>query len=73
MHFNFETALFLGLQVLFLVTNLVFTMISMLGGESYFGTGYFAAILGCAVLSYLAMTRVLSDINYLTFIANNKL
>ncbi|MGI9479131.1 MAG: exopolysaccharide Pel transporter PelG [Hyphomicrobiaceae bacterium] len=65
--------LFLGLQTLFLVTNLSFTMISLLGGESYLGTGYFAAILGCAVLSYFAMLRVLADINYLTFIANNKL
>ena len=65
--------LFLGLQVLFLVTNLGFTMISLLGGESYLGTGYFTAILGCAVLSYFAMIRVLNDINYLTFIANNRL
>ncbi|MFY0611368.1 MAG: exopolysaccharide Pel transporter PelG [Hyphomicrobiaceae bacterium] len=65
--------LFLNLQIIFLLTSLLFTIISTLGGESYLGVGYFAAILISAMLSYFAMIRVLNDINFLTFISNNKL
>lgn len=65
--------LFYFLQLAFLMTNGLFTLISLLGGERYLGTGYFCAALICAVLSYFAMIRVLKNLNYLTFIANNKI
>lgn len=62
---------FLGLQVMFLVTNLTLTLVTIALGEDYYGIGYFLACLSTSYLAYRSARRTFADLNYLTFIGNN--
>lgn len=61
----------LALQVLFLVSNGVFTYLSMRMGFAYYGYGYFLASLLAFMASFLAIARFVNDLPYQTFVANN--
>lgn len=63
--------LFLGLQVAFLVLNFGLSILSVWGGEDYYGTGYFLACLIASFFAYVLAERTFANLNYLTFIGNN--
>ena len=63
--------LFLVLQIAFLGLNLGLSVLSVAGGEDYYGTGYFLACLIASLFAYVMAERTFTDLNYLTFIGNN--
>lgn len=63
--------LFLMLQVVFLLLNLGLSMLSLAGGEDFYGTGYFLACLIASLIAYVMAERTFANLNYLTFIGNN--
>lgn len=64
-------ALFLALQLLFLLLNLGLTAITIRLGEDFFGVGYFLACLIVSFAAYILAVSTFKRLNYLTFIGNN--
>ena len=62
---------YLILQVLFLVLNGGFAMLSLRLGEDFYGTGYFAACLIAAAFAYRMAETTFGRLNFLTFLGNN--
>jgi polysaccharide biosynthesis protein PelG len=64
-------AVFLLLQLVFLVLNggLTFALLAL--GPNYLGLGFLAASAISALIAYLALAKTLHRLEYLTFIANN--
>ncbi len=56
---------------LFLITNAVFTLITLRLGFAYYGYGYFAAALLTAVVTCIVLARHILDLPYQTFVLNN--
>lgn len=59
------------LQVLFLVTNGLFTYISMRMGFSYYGFGYFLAALTSFAATFLVVAYYVGRLPYQTFVVSN--
>jgi uncharacterized membrane protein len=64
-------AVFLMLQLVFLVLNAGLTFVLLPLGSNYLGLGFLAASAISALIAYLALARTLYRLEYLTFIANN--
>ena len=64
-------AVFLMLQLAFLVLNAGLTFVLLPLGSNYLGLGFLAASAISALIAYLALARTLYRLDYLTFIANN--
>jgi polysaccharide biosynthesis protein PelG len=64
-------ALFLVLQLIFLVLNGGLTFVLLALGPNYLGLGFLTASAVSALIAYLALARTLYRLEYLTFIANN--
>jgi polysaccharide biosynthesis protein PelG len=64
-------AVFLVLQMIFLVLNAGLTYVLLGLGANYLGLGFLAASTISALIAYLALARTLHRLDYLTFIANN--
>jgi uncharacterized membrane protein len=64
-------ALFLVLQLIFLVLNGGLTFLLLALGPNYLGLGFLAASTLSALAANLALARTLYRLEYLTFIANN--
>ncbi len=64
-------AVFLLLQLLFLVLNGGLTFALLRFGQSYLGLGFLSASVISALVAYLTLARTLWRLEYLTFIANN--
>jgi uncharacterized membrane protein len=64
-------AVFLVLQLVFLVLNGGLTFVLLALGPNYLGLGFLAAAAISALIAYLALARTLHRLDYLTFIANN--
>src|ERR1700730_12876725 len=64
-------AVFLVLQLVFLVLNGGLTFVLLALGPNYLGLGFLAASAMSALVAYLALARTLYRLEYLTFIANN--
>lgn len=62
----------LAVQVMFLVTNGLFTWASLHFGFSWYGYGFFVACLVTFVFAYLLTGRYVYDLPYQTFIRNNR-
>ena len=60
-----------ALQILFFVLNMTLTMLTIGGGEDYYGVGYFAAAVVSAAAALVVAESTLVRLNYLTFIGNN--
>ncbi len=69
-YFDFRR-LVLVLQGFFLVSNALFTSVSLHMGFPFYGSGYFASTLLTFVITYLAMVRYVNDLPYQTFVLNN--
>jgi polysaccharide biosynthesis protein PelG len=63
--------LYLGLQTLFFLLNLVLSIVTMYLGQDYYGVGYFAACFISSLLAYIMATATFQNLNFLTFIGNN--
>ncbi len=63
--------LYLALQAFFLVAMASATLITVLLGEEFYGSGYLIACMAVALVSYVLAERTFADLNYLTFIGNN--
>ena len=63
--------LVLVLQGGFLVTNTLFTLVSLNMGFPFYGAGYFASTLLTFVVTYLAMVHHVNELPYRTFIRDN--
>ncbi|MGE0253400.1 MAG: exopolysaccharide Pel transporter PelG [Alphaproteobacteria bacterium] len=63
--------LMLELQIVFLVSNIVLTVASLLAGFPWYGYGYFAATLLSFTLSVLVLGRVAQRLPYLAFVRHN--
>ena len=63
--------LYLAMQVLFFVLNLVLTMITLELSEDYYGVGYFLACLASSLAALVLADRTFANLNFLTFIGNN--
>jgi uncharacterized membrane protein len=64
-------AVFLVLQLVFLVLNAGLTFVLLPLGPNYLGLGFLVASAISALIAYLALARTLYRLEYLTFIANN--
>ncbi len=69
-YFDFRR-LVMVLQGIFLITNIVFTFVSLNMGFPFYGGGYFASTLFTFVVTYLAMVRYVGELPYRTFIRDN--
>ncbi len=69
-YFDFRR-LVLALQGLFLVTNIIFTFVSLNMGFPFYGAGYFASTLVTFAVTYLAMVRYVGELPYRTFVRDN--
>ena len=69
-YFDFRR-LVLVLHGFFLVTNIVFTFISLNMGFPYYGAGYFISTLLTFVVTYFVSVRYISELPYRTFIRDN--
>lgn len=71
-YFDFRRTV-LGLQVLFLASNALFTWIGMqAGGFAWYGYGYFLAALLTFVVSYVVTHRLLGELPYQAFVRANQ-
>ena len=61
----------LAVYLVFLATNLGFTLATRALGYPYYGYGYFLASLVSLVFAYLLVARSVQRLPYLTFVANN--
>jgi len=61
----------LSIQLVFLLSNALFTIISMRAGFQYYGYGYFIASLITFILAAIAVTKHMMRLPYHTFITNN--
>ncbi len=59
------------LQLFFLVTNTLFTLISLNMGFPFYGAGYFASTLLTFVVTYYLSVRYIDDLPYRTFVLDN--
>ena len=59
------------LQLFFLVTNALFTLVSLKMGFPFYGAGYFASTLLTFVVTYYLSARHIDDLPYRTFIWDN--
>lgn len=62
----------LRIQVLFMVTNAVFTWITMEMGFAYYGYGYFLASMVTFLVGYVTCAWYVGRLPYITFVANNR-
>jgi uncharacterized membrane protein len=62
---------YLGLQLLFFVTNIGFSLLTLWLGRDFYGVGYFAACLVSSLAAYMMATATFERLNFLTFIGNN--
>lgn len=60
------------IQVCFLVTNVAATCATLLLGDMYYGFGYLVASAISASLAILLFSKILEDLPYYTFVANNR-
>lgn len=60
-----------AIQICFLVTNVIATIGSLALGDLYYGFGYLIACAVSASLAILLFSRILEDLPYFTFVANN--
>jgi polysaccharide biosynthesis protein PelG len=63
--------LYLTMQFLFFVLNLVLTMVTIELNEDYYGVGYFLACLISSFVALVLADRTFANLNFLTFIGNN--
>ncbi len=63
--------LYLAMQLLFFVLNLVLTAITLAISEDYYGVGYFLACLISSLVALVLADRTFAKLNFLTFIGNN--
>jgi uncharacterized membrane protein len=61
----------LGLQLLFFVLNLGFSIATVQLGFAWYGFGYLAAAVAVFVAAFLVLARALNELPYITFIAAN--
>jgi uncharacterized membrane protein len=61
----------LGIQIVFLVTNAVFTVFSIRAGFAYYGFGYFLSAFLTFILAAIILTRYVVRLPYHTFITSN--
>lgn len=62
----------LVVALVFFVTNLALSLVTLHMGFAYYGYGYFLAALATFVFTYALVVRRLSDLPYLTFIKQNQ-
>jgi len=62
----------LALQVVFLVTNALFTVLSLRLGFAWYGYGYFLAALSTFVAAYLVTYHYLGALPYQSFVRHNQ-
>jgi polysaccharide biosynthesis protein PelG len=63
--------LYLSVQAMYFVLNLLFAVVSLLLGEDFYGVGFFAAAILAAAVAVMAGDRTFVRLNFLTFIGNN--
>jgi len=63
--------LYLALQAMFFILNLVLTTITISISEDYYGVGYFLACLLSSLVALVLANRTFANLNFLTFIGNN--
>ena len=61
----------LGLSILFLLTNAVFTVVSQQLGPSYYGYGFAAAMLLTSLVGLGLLSSKLDSLEYETFMMQN--
>lgn len=61
----------LGLQLVFLASNAVFTLAAMKAGFSYYGYGYFLAAVTTFACAFIATARCLDRLPFQTFVLSN--
>jgi len=61
----------MALHILFLVSNAVFTTVSLHMGTPYYGYGYFLSAIFTFLVGYLMLVFALTKLPYITFVANN--
>jgi uncharacterized membrane protein len=61
----------LGLNILFLITNALFTFVSLKLGFKYYGFGYTSATALCFLMSFILLAHRLKWLLYQAFVSNN--
>ncbi|HYR84022.1 MAG TPA: exopolysaccharide Pel transporter PelG [Terriglobia bacterium] len=61
----------LAIQLVFLATNTIFTLLTLRMGFQFYGYGYFVSTIITFALTFLALARVLNRLPYETFVLNN--